>query len=49
MSSYKLTAVDSRGIAEPARLIFKVAGVDFEDVRMPRDCDKSGSNDHFII
>lgn len=34
MPSYKLTYFDVRGRGEPTRLIFKAAGVEFEDKRV---------------
>lgn len=34
MPSYKLTYFDARGYAEPARLLFKLAGVQFQDNRV---------------
>ncbi|XP_052781821.1 glutathione S-transferase 1-like isoform X1 [Mya arenaria] len=37
MPSYKLTYFDARGTAEFARLVFKQAGQEFEDVRIPMD------------
>lgn len=37
MPSYKLTYFSGRGFAEPTRMIFAQAGVEFEDVRMTRE------------
>lgn len=37
MSEYKLTYFDGQGKAEIIRLIFAAAGVDYEDVRIPRE------------
>ncbi|CCD73729.1 glutathione transferase [Caenorhabditis elegans] len=37
MPSYKLTYFDIRAFAEPARLLFHLGGVPYEDVRMPTD------------
>ncbi|KAH3880158.1 glutathione S-transferase 1-like [Dreissena polymorpha] len=37
MTSYKLYYFEARGAAELARLIFKQAGVEFEDIRYSRD------------
>ncbi|CAI2330546.1 unnamed protein product [Caenorhabditis sp. 36 PRJEB53466] len=37
MPSYKLTYFDVRGYAEPARQLFHLAGVPFEDVRLSHD------------
>lgn len=37
MSKYKLTYYNLQGLAEPIRYIFKVAGVEFEDNRIPKD------------
>ena len=34
-SNYKLTYFPIRGIAEPIRLIFAYAGVNYEDIRIP--------------
>lgn len=34
MPSYKLTYFDIRGRGEPARLVFKAAGKEFEDKRV---------------
>ncbi|EGT48737.1 hypothetical protein CAEBREN_28051 [Caenorhabditis brenneri] len=35
MPSYKPTYFDGRGFAEPARMLLHIAGVPFEDVRIP--------------
>lgn len=37
MSSYKITYFNARGYAEPARMILKLAGVEFEDVRFTHE------------
>lgn len=37
MPSYKLTYFDARGFAEPARMIFHLAGVEFEDYRFTHE------------
>ncbi|OXA40449.1 Glutathione S-transferase 1 [Folsomia candida] len=37
MSQYKLTYYDLQGLGEPARYLFKVAGVEFEDHRIPKN------------
>jgi len=37
MPSYKLIYFDARGNVEPARLCFKQAEVEFEDVRVSRE------------
>lgn len=34
MPTYKLTYFNVRGIGEPARILFQLAGVPFEDYRM---------------
>jgi len=39
MPTYKLLYFNLRGIGELVRLIFKQAGVDFEDFRFSRDED----------
>ena len=44
MSTYKLYYFDSRGTAEPARLIFAQAGVKYEDIRVTRE--QWGTSDH---
>ncbi|CAI5441900.1 unnamed protein product [Caenorhabditis angaria] len=35
MVHYKLTYFDGRGFAEASRQVFKLAGIEFEDVRLP--------------
>ena len=37
MTQYKLYYFDARGRAEYIRLIFALAGVEYEDYRVPRD------------
>jgi len=37
MAEYKLTYFNSRGLAEPIRWIFAVAGVQYEDVRVEKE------------
>ncbi|TMS34856.1 hypothetical protein L596_002364 [Steinernema carpocapsae] len=37
MPEYKLTYFNIRGLAEPARLLFALAGVDFEDNRIEHE------------
>ncbi|CAI5441901.1 unnamed protein product [Caenorhabditis angaria] len=36
MVNYKLTYFEVRGLAEPTRQVFHLAGVEFEDVRLPQ-------------
>ena len=40
MSSYKLTYFNGRGRAETTRMLFAVAGVKFEDIRVGEDDGK---------
>lgn len=52
MPSYKLHYFDVRGSAEVARLLFKVADVDFEDIRYSREAwpdKKSGTSPDLTI
>jgi hypothetical protein len=37
MPEYKLTYYDIKGLGEPVRYIFAVAGVDYEDYRIHKD------------
>lgn len=37
MPVYKVINFDARGAAELSRLVLKVAGVEFEDIRIPRE------------
>ena len=37
MPNYKLTYFNGRGRAEAIRIIFEVAGVEYEDVRIERE------------
>jgi len=39
MSTYKLTYYDLQGLGEPARYLFKLAGIPFEDDRIPKNDD----------
>ncbi|PIK46236.1 hypothetical protein BSL78_16895 [Apostichopus japonicus] len=37
MPTYKLTYFDARAKAEPARYMFELAGLEYEDTRVTRD------------
>ena len=37
MAEYKLTYFNTKGLAEPARYMFAIAGVKYEDDRIPVD------------
>ena len=37
MPGYKLTYLDVAGRAESTRILFTMAGVEFEDIRFPRE------------
>ena len=37
MPSYKLSYFNAKGFGENARMLFKVAGVEFEDIRYSRE------------
>jgi len=37
MPSYKLSYFNTKGFGENARMLFKVAGVEFEDIRYSRE------------
>jgi hypothetical protein len=40
MSKLKLVYFDTKGIAETSRLILKISGINFEDIRYAIDFDK---------
>lgn len=50
--TYKLTYFDFRGLAEPIRLMFAFAGVDYIDERVPQDAswpEKKASKQKIIL
>ena len=51
MPSYKLIYFNSRGAAEVSRLLFAVAGREYEDVRIPREewPDKKPGESTFLL
>lgn len=47
MSKLKLVYFDTKGIAETSRLILKISGINFEDIRYAIDFDKQNKSSDF--